>query len=162
MIKVLKIAAVVMVAGFVVLQFFRPDRTNPPIVEGQELQAFAALPEDVKAVISRSCNDCHSHNTVYPWYSNVSPFSWFLADHIETGRSRLNFSVWNTYSADKKRKKLDEICEQIELKFMPLPSYLWIHGDAVLSEPDGKLLCEWAMQEKERIAHSPQTNFNAI
>ena len=149
--KVLKIIALTCILGFIALQFFRPDRTNPPIVEPETLEASTIVPDDVSTIISRSCSDCHSHNTVYPWYSNISPFSWFLADHIEVGRKEMNFSVWNTYPPGKKQKKLEEICEQIEAKAMPLPSYLWIHRGAVLSESDGKLLCDWAKLEKAKI-----------
>lgn len=144
--KLLKITAILIVLTFAVLQFFRPDHTNPPIVMADSLQA----PADVHAVLSRSCNDCHSNNTVYPWYSNVSPFSWFLADHIEHGRSELNFSIWNTYSPDKKLRKLEEICEQVESGFMPLPSYLWIHRDAALNEDEAKMLCDWTAAEIQK------------
>lgn len=151
--KFLKIMVIMAVTAFVVLQFFRPDRRNPPIVEAETLDAAMAVPADVQAVLSRSCNDCHSHKTVYPWYSNVSPFSWFLADHIEHARSEVNFSVWNTYDAKKKAHKLDEICEMVEAGAMPLPSYLWIHRDAVLSESDAGTLCYWAKQEKRQLEH---------
>jgi hypothetical protein len=144
--KILKIVLIVVVLAFVVAQFFRPNRINPPIVEGDALEATLTVPDDVSAVMSRSCNDCHSHKTVFPWYSNISPVSWFLADHVEHGRSHLNFSVWNTYNKRQKLKKLDEIREQIDLAAMPLPSYLWVHRDAVLSEADAKVLKDWALQ----------------
>ncbi len=149
--KLLKIIVIIVVITFFVLQLFRPDRTNPPIVEAETLEAATALPADVQAVLSRSCYDCHSHNTLFPWYSNVSPFSWFLADHIEEGRNEINFSVWNTYSEEKKIWKLEEICEQVESKAMPLPSYLWIHRDAVLEEQERKLLCQWTMAERGKL-----------
>jgi len=149
--KLLKIIVIIVVITFFVLQLFRPDRTNPPIVEAETLEAATALPADVQAVLSRSCYDCHSHNTIFPWYSNVSPFSWFLADHIEQGRKEVNFSVWNTYSAEKKIRKFEEICEQVESRAMPLPSYLWIHRNSILDGQERKLLCNWAMAEKRNI-----------
>ena len=74
-----------------------------------------------------------------------------LADHIEDGRKELNFSVWNTYTPKKKVRKLDELCDQVELGEMPLPSYLWVHRDAVMQEGDAALLCNWAKAEGERI-----------
>lgn len=149
--KILKIAAIVVVLVFIVLQFFRPDRSNPAIIESETLEASTNLPADVKAVLQRSCSDCHSNNTTYPWYSNISPFSWFLAGHISDARQEMNFSIWNTYSPKKKSKKLEEICEKVEAGEMPLPSYLWIHRNAALSESDVRLLCDWAKQEKTRL-----------
>jgi hypothetical protein len=149
--KILKITAIILVLGFIGIQFIRPDFTNPPIVASETLGASAAVPADVQLVLSRSCNDCHSNQTTYPWYSKVTPFNWFLADHIDAGRQELNFSTWNTYGVEKKVRKLEEICEVIERAEMPLPSYLWIHGDATLSESDSKLLCDWTKAESQRI-----------
>ena len=149
--KALKITAIVLVVLFIAIQFYRPDRTNPPIVQAETLEATTQVPENVAAILKRSCNDCHSNQTVYPWYSNVAPFSWLLAHHIEEGRGELNFSVWNTYNAKKKRHKLDEICEQIETGEMPYDQYLWIHRDAKLSDEDKKILCDWAGGEKKKI-----------
>lgn len=149
--KLVKIFAIVFLACVVVIQFFRIDKTNPPIIESEILEAAVAVPADISQIIARSCNDCHSHKTIYPWYSNIQPSGWFLRDHVDDGRRHLNFSVFNTYEAKKKAKKLEEICEQVESKEMPLPSYLWLHGDAALSQSDAKALCDWTKAEIERI-----------
>ena len=149
--KIFKIVVIVGVAGFIVLQFFRIDKTNPQVVQAETLEASTAVPPNIAAIIGKSCGDCHTNQTVYPWYSNVQPAGWFLKNHIDDGRRKLNFSIWNTYTRAKKSKKLDEICEQIESKEMPIPSYLWIHRDSILSDSDGKALCEWAKQEKAKI-----------
>lgn len=144
--KILKIVAIVVVLAFLIAQFFRPNRINPPVVEADTLEASTQVPENVEAILVRSCADCHSNTTIYPWYSNISPVSFFLVDHVEHGRSHLNFSVWNNYDKSKKLKKLDEIREQIDLAAMPLPSYLWLHRDAVLSGADAKVLKDWTLQ----------------
>ena len=149
--KLLKIIAVILFVAFVAIQFYRPDRSNPPTVQAETLEATAAVPENVAQILTRSCNDCHSNKTVYPWYSNVSPFSWLLAEHINEGRRELNFSVWNTYTAKKKRHKYDEICEQVTSGEMPHSQYLWLHREAQLSAEDKKLLCDWAETEKAKI-----------
>jgi hypothetical protein len=149
--KTFKIIAIVLVIGFIAIQFYRPDRTNPPIVQAETLEATTQVPENIQAILKRSCNDCHSNQTVYPWYSNVAPFSWLLVDHIEEGRRELNTSVWNTYSAKKKRHKLDETCEQVTTDAMPHSQYLWLHSEARLSEEDKKILCAWAEAEKAKI-----------
>lgn len=150
--KYLQIATVVLFVAFVAIQFYRPDITNPPVVESENLFAGNQVPENVKFILVRSCGDCHTNETVYPWYSKISPSSWFLANHIEDGRKQLNFSKWNTYETRRKDKKLVEICEQIESKEMPLPSYLWIHWDAKLSVEEVKTLCDWSKQEREKLS----------
>jgi hypothetical protein len=149
--KILKITVLILAIGFIAIQFYRPDRTNPQVAQAETLQASVEVPPDLANIISKSCSDCHSNETVYPWYSNISPFSWFLANHIKDARQEMNFSVWNTYTPRKKRKKLEEVCEQLETKEMPLPSYLWIHRDAILSDADSKRLCDWAIAEKAKI-----------
>lgn len=149
--KILKIIAVLIFVGFIVIQFFRPDFSNPPIIEAETLEASTAIPENVSAILNRSCKDCHSNETVYPLYSNVAPVSWWLAEHIGDAQREMNFSVWNTYETRRKERKLEEICEQIQAKAMPLPSYLWAHWDAQLSDEDIKILCEWAEREKAKI-----------
>ncbi len=149
--KALKIVVIVLVVAFIAVQFYRPDRINPTIVQAETLEATTQVPENVAAVFKRSCNDCHTNETVYPWYSNISPVSWLLADHINEGRREMNFSVWNTYNAKKKAHKLDEICDQVTSGEMPHNQYLWIHRDAQLSDEDKKTLCDWAQAEKAKI-----------
>ncbi len=150
--KAIKIVIVLLVFAFATLQFFQVDRTNPPIVEAETLAAAVNVPENVQAIFDRSCNDCHSNNTVYPWYSKVQPSGWFVKDHIDDGRRHLNFSVFNTYENKRKVKKLEEICEQVESKEMPLPSYLWLHRDAAMRDGEAKILCDWVEKEKNAIS----------
>jgi hypothetical protein len=149
--KALKIVALILFVGFVVIQFIRPDLTNPPVVASETIESSMQIPENVQKILTTSCKDCHSNETNYPLYSKIQPSGWFLKDHIDEGRSNLNFSVWNTYETRKKKRKLEEICEQVEIKEMPLPSYLWIHWDAKLSESDTKTLCDWAKAESAKI-----------
>lgn len=149
--KILKITALVLFLGFVVIQFFRPDFTNPPVNAAETIENSMQIPPNVSAILKRSCADCHSFETVYPWYSKIQPSAWFLKDHIDEGRREMNFSVWNTYEPRRKKRKLDEMCEQVEMREMPLPSYLWIHRDAQMSDADIKTLCDWAKAEGEKI-----------
>ena len=149
--KILKIFAILFIAVMIVLQFFRIDKANPPVVQAETLEASVAVPPDIGEIIGRSCNDCHSNQSIYPWYSNVQPVAWFVKNDIDDARRQMNFSIWNTYTPQKKSKKLEQICEQLEAKEMPLPSYLWIHRDSILSENDAKALCDWATQAKARV-----------
>lgn len=149
--KALMIVVVVFALSFLVLQFFRIDKTNPPVVQAETLEAAVAVPADVSQILGRACNDCHTNTTTYPWYSNIQPSGWFLKSHIDDGRRHLNFSVFNTYAPTKKTKKLEEICEQVESKEMPLPSYLWIHSESTLSASDAKALCDWTKEASAKL-----------
>ncbi len=149
--KFLKIAAIVLAVAFVAIQFIRPDFTNPPINQAETLEASIQVPENVQTILKTSCNDCHTNATRYPWYSYVQPSGWFLADHIKDGRKHLNLSVWNTYEDNRKKRKLSEICEQVETREMPLPSYLYIHWDAKLSDDQIKILCDWTTVEIDKF-----------
>ncbi len=150
--NILKIVVIGVFICFIALQFFRPDQTNPPIIEAETLESAVQIPENAAAILARSCNDCHTNKTEYPFYSKISPFNWFLARHIEDGRRELNFSIWNTYEPRRKKRKLEQICEQISDGEMPLPSYLWVHRAAKLSDEDVKILCDWTESEKAKIS----------
>ena len=149
--KTLKIVVIVLAAAFVIAQFIRPNQENPPVNLADTLETSVAVPENVEAILKRSCNDCHTNTTVYPWYAKITPSNWFLDNHIQDGRRELNFSIWNTYQAKRKNKKLEEVCEQVKTGEMPLPSYLWIHRDATLREGDANILCDWANQTRQSI-----------
>ena len=149
--RALKIIVIVGVIAIIGIQFIRPDFTNPPVVEADTLEGSMQVPEQVDAILNRSCVDCHTNKTAYPWYSKIAPVSWWLGNHISEGRRELNMSVWNTYTPKKKANKLNEICEQVESGEMPLPSYLWVHRYAVLKEGEAKTLCDWANAEKAKI-----------
>jgi len=149
--RALQIIAIFIFIGFAAIQFIRPDFTNPPIIQSETLEAATQIPENVQKILTRSCTDCHSNQTVYPWYSRIQPSARFLEDHIGEGRREMNFSVWNTYETTKKLRRLDEICEQIQAKEMPLPSYLWIHRDAELSAEEIKIVCDWTVTERTRL-----------
>lgn len=153
--KALKVVCLILIAGFVVIQFFRIDKSSLPVVQAETIGSTIAVSPDISQILVRSCNNCHSNATDYPWYSNLQPVGWYLKNHIDDGRRKLNFDIFNTYPAKKKVKKLEEICEQVETKEMPLPSYLWLHGESVLSDSDARALCEWATQEKGKIIVEP-------
>ena len=137
------LAIAVLVVGFIVIQFFRIDTTPIPVVQADTIQAGITVPPDVDMVLTRSCGDCHTNSTVYPWYSQVQPVAWWLGNHIAEARQELNFSTFNTYTPKRKRNKLEAICDQIKQGEMPLPSYTWVHRDAVLSDSEKDAICKW-------------------
>jgi len=149
--NILKVVAILVVVTLIVIQFFRIDTTNPGVNTTETLENVLNVPETVRTILDRSCADCHSHKTTYPWYADVQPMGWFLKNHIDEGRRKINLSVFGTYPLKKQARKIEEMCEQVEKKEMPLPSYLWIHREAALNTDEIKLLCDWATGEKERL-----------
>ena len=108
---------------------------------------MVAIPPQVETILQRACNDCHSDLTRWPWYSNVAPVSWFVIDHVDSGRRQANFSEWlrpNTKDpAEYTRERFEAICRQVQTRNMPLVSYLLLHPAAELSQEDVKTVCEW-------------------
>ena len=148
MIRVLKIVIFVVTALFVGVQFVRPERiarSEDPLASLRSQESARAV-----AILERACVDCHSYSTSWPWYSNIAPVSWWVADHVDHGRGHLNFSEWDRYTGSKQRKILGEICEEVESREMPLGSYTWIHRDAVLEESEIRELCSWTTAELRR------------
>lgn len=148
--KVLKWAAISLAIAFVVMQFIRPAKTNPPVDDASTLSARLQVTPEVETILNRSCIDCHSHKTVWPWYSQIAPVSWFLVHDVNEGRKHWNVSNWPT---DPKRSahRLEEMCEQVEKGEMPLANYLVMHPTAKLSDADKKTLCDWANRERQRL-----------
>lgn len=89
--RAVKIFIILIFAVFVIIQFFRPNFENPPVIQAETLESTVVVPENVAFILRRSCGDCHSNETTYPWYAKIQPSAWFLASHIEDGRLNLNF-----------------------------------------------------------------------
>ena len=127
----------------IIIQFF-PVEKNEGSYESLKTFLSETKPSaEVEGILKASCYDCHSNQTQYPWYSNLAPASFFLADHIEEGKSHLNFSDWGNYTAKRKDHKLEEVMEQVERDEMPLSSYTLIHQDAKLSDSQTEALINW-------------------
>ncbi|MDH5382818.1 MAG: heme-binding domain-containing protein [Cyclobacteriaceae bacterium] len=121
-----------------------PIDTSNPVEDSADTFLTATSPDDeVRSILNKACMDCHSFNTVYPWYSHIAPISWWLVDHIDEGREHLNLSTWAQYDAKKKDHKLEEFAEEVEEHEMPLNSYTWMHPEARLTEEQRGLLVDW-------------------
>ncbi len=152
--KALKLAAILLALLFAGAQFVRPARTNPAGVAGQSLEEMSPPPAHVREVLDRSCMDCHSYRTRWPWYSNVSPVSWFVADHVEEGRRELNFSRWGRYTERDREGRLEAVCGTVREGYMPLGSYTLVHRGAALTPADVQTICDWAAAEEARLSSS--------
>lgn len=151
--KILKYIVIILLVALVVMQFIRPDK-NIGGFEGITAFKNDTKPtEEVFMILKQNCFDCHSDNTKYPWYAEIAPVSYWLADHVNEGKDEFNVSAWETYSTKKKDHKLEELVEEVEEGKMPLDSYTWTHGK--LSKEDQELLIQWAtlarMQYKDEL-----------
>ena len=142
--KIIRWGAPAAIVGAVAIQFVRPPRTNPTTVPERTLAGRMPVTKEAAAVLDRSCRDCHSNDTRWPWYSNVAPVSWFVIDHVDHGRRHLNYSDWAQYPPEDARRLLKNICEFAKKETMPLSSYLRVHRDARLSDADVAALCDWS------------------
>jgi hypothetical protein len=127
----------------IVIQFFRIDKSNPAITPSHDFIEMNQPAEEITTLLKSACYDCHSNETVYPWYTNIAPVSWWIKHHIEEGREEMNFSEWGTFKEKKQDHKLEESYEMLEEGEMPLDSYTWTHADAKLNPEQKELLIEF-------------------
>jgi hypothetical protein len=130
-------------AIFILIQFIRPEKNNLKN-EMNAMGTVMEIPVEVTKIIQTSCADCHSNSTKYPWYSEIAPASWYLAQHVKEGKENLNFSEWTAYNKDQQAHILKDIKEVLNDREMPLKSYLLIHKGATLTENQYQILYDWA------------------
>ncbi len=148
----LKQAAVVFVIVFAAAQLVRPDRTNPATDARRTIQARLARAGGLGAVLDRSCRDCHSNRTVWPWYTRIAPVSWAMAYGVRAGRNAVNFSDWAAYQPEEQQQLLAESCADVSKGKMPGPWTL-LHPEAKLSTGDIETICGAARQAQATTAH---------
>ncbi|MBC7417941.1 MAG: heme-binding domain-containing protein [Pedobacter sp.] len=141
--KYFRIIAVFVVFCLVAIQFFRPERNNAYNPSAVAIAKVVTVPADVAMILKTACYDCHSNYTKYPWYANIQPIAWVLANHIKDGKSELNFSEFGSYSARRQKSKLSAVADAIKDKTMPLTSYTLIHNEARLSKKQKELVISW-------------------
>jgi hypothetical protein len=129
---------------FLIMQLVRIDRNNPVVDQDVNMVNMVNPPENIASTLKKACYDCHSFETVYPWYTNVAPLSWWIGDHIDHGREELNFSIWGTYSDKRRLHKIEELEEMVEEGEMPLESYLIAHAEAELTDEEVADLIAWS------------------
>lgn len=129
----------IFLALFLVAQLIRPTQED---YKYDKTLALKTTPK-VEKIFKKACYDCHSDNIRYPWYSQIAPLSWIISSHIKTGRKAVNFSRWEDIPKDIKKKRLDRAVKTVYINMMPLPSYIWLHGDAVLTKDEKKILDEY-------------------
>lgn len=138
-----KIALIVILAILIIIQFFPASKNQNTELLASDITKVTTVPDDVLQVLKVACYDCHSNNTVYPWYNNIQPVAWWLNRHVEEGKEHLNFSSFGAYTAEKAAKKMRGISREVEKGDMPLSSYTLIHRNAVLNETQKQAVINW-------------------
>lgn len=154
--RVLKWVFLIVLVLLVAAQFVRPARTNPPAEPSLSIENQAQVSPAVNAIFERSCNDCHSNKTRWPWYTNVAPVSWFVISHVNEARTDMNLSEWGKMDRNRQRHRLEDMCEMVQSGEMPLSSYTPLHPGSKLTQADIKVICDWTASERQRLATAPQ------
>ena len=149
--KILKRTFQILLLAFIVIQFFRPAKNKSAGISANDISTIYPVPENVQAILKTSCYDCHSNNTVYPWYAEIQPVAWWLNKHIADAKKDLNFSEFAGYSIRRQYRKFEEINDLVKKDEMPLDSYLWIHKYAKLSDQQKLTLANWVTSVRDTI-----------
>lgn len=149
--SIFKKAAIIVIVLLVAIQFFKSKENKSILASENAITQHYDVPENIQNILKTSCYDCHSNNTNYPWYNKIQPVNWWLANHVNEGKAKLNFDEFNAYTTKKKLHKLDEVIETIKDNEMPLKSYTLIHGNAKLSDSDKQDLETWVKKIKNEI-----------
>ena len=120
-------------------------------VNNDDLLLNNSVPENIEWILQSSCYDCHSNETIYPWYSYVAPVSFLVSRDTRKGRKHLNFSEWQSLSKSDKAKALDEIGEEVGEGEMPMKIYPITHPDARLSDEQRKAIIAWAEEFADKL-----------
>ena len=136
---------------FLISQFIPANL--PEVIEDNpaDLIANNEIPKEISNMLRESCYDCHSNETVYPWYSYVSPVKFLISRDTKKGRKHLNFSEWENYSKVDKLEALDDIGEEVEEGEMPMKIYPITHPDAKLSDTNREAMVLWAEEFAESL-----------
>ncbi len=150
MIKKILIALAIVL---VLIQFIRPAKNSAGGVANSMPNRYNVPPE-VNSILKSACLDCHSNVTRYPWYAEIQPAAWWLANHVKEGKEKLNFSEFTNRRIAYQHHKFEEIAEMVKEKEMPLPSYTWfgLHPDAKLTDAERETLIIWAQSQMAMIA----------
>ncbi|MBB3971238.1 heme-binding domain-containing protein [Mucilaginibacter phyllosphaerae] len=136
---------------FTAIQFISRDHNETGNTPVHDISGVYHLPAGVGLILKRSCYDCHSNQTEYPWYARLQPVRLLMDRHVRDGKAELNFNAFGTYSARKQRSKLRAIGESLEEGSMPLSSYTLLHRDAILSKAEQILLMNWVKQTSDSL-----------
>src|SRR6186713_1324264 len=149
--KVFKTIGWLLLIAVIVIQFFRAEKNINPGDQPNAIAKKYIVSADVKTILDKACMDCHSNNTRYPWYNNIQPVAWWLADHVKDGKKELNFDEYTTRRPRFQYRRMEQTIDLVKKEEMPLNSYTWIHKDAILSEEEKTKLFDWAQSVMDTL-----------
>lgn len=139
------IGRIAIFAGFIVGSCqFVPVRQSP-VAHGSTEDAPHPVKlknPEVEKILNRSCSDCHSSHASLPWYGHIAPASWLIVRHMDKGIKKLDLAAWDTRKP--LHGEMEDICDAVSGRDMPLRSYTWIHPDTKLSDREIDVVCNWA------------------
>ena len=143
------VAAVIVVGSTSLLVHpFGAVKAHAPL---EPLLTGAVIDAETMRVLERSCQNCHSQNTDWPWYSYFAPVSWLIENDVYQARSHMNLSGWGQYSLDEKQERLGKLAAAVRSRQMPPPRYTLMHRNAKLSEQELDRIYQWARGERRRL-----------
>jgi hypothetical protein len=144
---------VVLLIVLIIIQFIRPARNHGAMTTSTDITHYVQVPDTVMHILKVSCYDCHSNNTVYPWYTNINPVGLWMRSHINDGKRAINFSDLSAFDKKKLDHRLKDIAEQVADKEMPLWSYTIIHGYAKLDSGQITILKNWTDAARKEVGY---------
>jgi hypothetical protein len=150
MIKKITLGLIVLL---VLIQFIPAERNESNDTEFDITKSYD-VPDNVAMILKGACNDCHTNLTRYPWYANIQPVKYMLADHVNEGKRKWNLSTFTKLPLAVQNHKFEEVVEMVEEKEMPLPSYtyLGLHPEANLTDEERQILINWAKDQMAMLA----------
>lgn len=145
--KAAKLISLLFLSVFLGMQFVPPAVSTKTSAANAAPHMAQLTNPRVGAIFDRSCRDCHSSGTNWPWYSHVAPVSWIVSKHVSDAREVLDFSQWANGTDSPDERML--ICDAVSQGLMPLPEYTVIHRDAKLSKREIEMICSWAAQANQ-------------
>jgi hypothetical protein len=145
---------VIIIIGSVFVHPFgnvRAAGDQKPLLHGAQIEPA------VLNALERSCRNCHSERTEWPWYSYVAPVSWLVEKDVRDARARFNMSRWDEYTSEEQSIVLAEISSMVRSRKMPLPRYTALHPGARLSSEEIQWIDQWGRRERTRLKKADQT-----
>ncbi len=148
--KFFRILIILLIAIFVVIQFFQPEKNRGEITKAHLLEQ-GVVDDEMKTVLKNACLDCHSNQTTYLWYHQIAPVSWMINQHITDGKAELNLSEWGNWEPLDQIGALDKMADEIKSGEMPLKPYVLMHPKAKLTEEQKEQFYAWAEKLSEEL-----------
>jgi len=145
----------ILLAGFLLIQFFRPENIN----DGKPTKDLVNVPKEVNMILRNSCFDCHSLEANLRWYDKITPANFLVNSHIKEGREALDFSKWNSWPKPQQNSTIYYVINKVLSGEMPIPSYAAVHSSAKLNEHQIEILKNYALSLSPRkVSDGSQIN----